>query len=163
MEHRVISKGEVEKVEAFIKDTIPVIKDEGFIEFANKSIEIAGRAKKAAADNNEKWTYLYSAITQWANKIVFHLFSEDLLTEELETKYRELEKMDVAGKLVQDYADERKAAEDELVGKMKPLHEARQGIGVFLGVLEGKELDEAKEQQAEYNQKVERAMMEQGA
>lgn len=159
-DHRIIKKEEVAKVEKFIETATKLLREEedkDFLEFYNKSLEISKTAQKAAADNNEKWTYLYSAVTQWANKLMFRLFEYNLTTAEIIEEYYALERQGEVGKLVQAYADERKAAEDELVAAMKPHHEARQGIGVFIGILEGRTPDEAKQAQAEYQERVAQA------
>lgn len=159
-EHRIIEKKDIEKVEHFIESASKLLRegdDDDFIEFYGKTLETSKTAQKAAADNNEKWTYLFSAVTQWANKLMFRLFEYNLTTPELIEEYYALERQGDVAKLVQAYADERKMAEDELVAQMKPHHEARQGIGVFIGILEGRTPEEAKQAQAEYQERVAQA------
>lgn len=162
-EHRIITKEDIKKVEDFIVKATKFLREEedkDNIQFYLDTLEISKAAQKAAADNNEKWTYLYSAITQWAHKLMFRLFEYDLTTEELVADFRALERQEVTGRLVQDYIDERAAAEEEVRAKALPLQEAKQGLNVFIGVLSGKTLEEAKQAQNEYNQKVAEAAME---
>lgn len=162
-EHRIITKEDIKKVENFIIKASKLLREEedkDNIQFYLDTLEISKAAQKAAADNNEKWTYLYSAITQWAHKLMFRLFEYDLATEELVAEFRTLERQEDTGRLVQAYIDERAEAEDALRAQVQPLQEAKQGLNVFIGILSGKTLDEAKQAQDEYNQKVAEAAME---
>lgn len=153
-DHRIVTKEDIKKLEDFIAKANALVTDKSQHEFNEQTIEISKVAQKEMADNNEKASYLYSMLTQQAHRLMFYLFEQGLHTPEVEAEYRTLDKMDVAGKMVQDYADERKAAEDELVAQMKVHHDARQGINVFTGILSGKTPEEAKRALDEYNQQV---------
>lgn len=154
MNHKVISKDDIKRVKTFIAHANVLVEEEAQHKFNDETLEISEVAQAHMADNNEKASYLYSMLTQQANRIMFYLFARNLHTPELEEEYRTLESIETTGGYVQSYADERREAEEAIAKQLEPYENARQGINVFTGILAGKTPKQAKQELEEYNKKM---------
>lgn len=106
--------------------------------------------------DNEKATYLYAAAMVWANQLAFNLFREGVLKtdDELDKEYRELEDADNTSSYVNLYMQEDKAEVERINQEQLKYSEHARELDLYKSIIGGMRLEEAKEKQKEYEEKM---------
>lgn len=124
--------------------------DKQNIQFFKQTLSSLEAAEAILNDKNtkhveEKEARVIDAATKWANQLVFILFRNNLMTPELDSKYRLFEPFETTAETAKKFYDEREQQKQEYIDGMNKLAEIDQDIDVFMAVLAGKSKKEAKE------------------
>ena len=77
-----INTSELDKAVSFINAYGSLLKDEDNVKFFASLPESIDAAKKAMADNEEKYAIMLDCVTRWANQLAFALFRDNAITDE---------------------------------------------------------------------------------
>ncbi len=100
--------------------------------------------------NEEKIALLGAYAIQEANRVVSTLWREQVLTPELEEKYRTLPTMKEMADKYNEFTSARKARMDEVMAQHKAIAEEEKEFDIFKGVINGMSKDEAENKYAAY-------------
>lgn len=152
-----INTAEVDKIMDFVLRASKLSKDPTTVEFFEKINDNVKTAKDNMADNEEKYAILKDAVTRWMNQLVFTLFRENVLTDEIEKEYREFDQVDVTTAAAKEFADARQKRIDSINDDHAVVIREQNGIDIFRAILGGMSAEEAKTKLAEYEEKLAQA------
>lgn len=152
-----INTAEVDKIMDFVLRASKLSKDPTTVEFFEKINDNVKTAKDNMADNEEKYAILKDAVTRWMNQLVFTLFRENVLTDEIEKEYREFDQVDATTAAAKEFADARQKRIDSINDDHAVVIREQNGIDIFRAILGGMSAEEAKTKLAEYEEKLAQA------
>lgn len=159
-EYRVIKIEEIEPTKSFIESHYEKVKNEASRADFEKVIKGADKALELLEGDhfdNEKATYLFATLTLYANQLAFALFRQDEMTKEIEEEYRALESADNTSAWVQEYLNTDKEEMERIQQEQINYTEHVKDIDVFKAVISGMRFEEAKQKQAEQEEKIRQA------
>lgn len=104
------------------------------------------------ADTKEKELMLKDTAVKVANQLSFILFRENLLTDELETEYRELPSPEATEAELKTENTIRKQSQEELQKQITEAQNQQKSIDIFMQVMGGLSKEEAEEKYEQYQQ-----------
>lgn len=148
---------QIDKITDFISRAKESIKDEDAkATFRDIDVYIKN-AKEAMADNEEKCAYLLDAVTRWANQIVFMLFRENNLPEDIKEEFFTFTPVAETTAKARKFIDARQAKIDEINEARAKVTEEQRGLDIFQAIIGGMSKEEAKAKLEEYDQKIAQA------
>lgn len=133
-----------------IKEGIALLPDDAKKDFKAQANDIfideaISNSMGAVNENEEKIALLKAYAVQEANRVAATLWRLQLLTDELETKYRTLPSMaDVAAEY-NKFNDARKERMDKIMADHKVISEEERDLDIFKGIINGISAREAEE------------------
>lgn len=156
----------IKKANQIIAEGIKLLPDEAKIDFkAQTGIFINEAISNAMAMVNkdeEREALLTAYATQEANRIASTLWREQLLTEDLEKKYRELPSMKEVADHYNGFTNARKERMDDIMRLHKELTDEERPLEIFKGVINGMSAKDAEKKYAEYQEQKNKAAAQQG-
>lgn len=146
-----------------IKDGIALLPDEAKGDFKAQASDIfineaINNACGALNENEEKIAMLSAYAVQEANRVVTMLWRMELLTEELETEYRKLPKMEDMAKTYNEFTSARKERMDKIMADHKVIAEEEKELDIFKGIINGVSAEESEKRYNEFKQQQQAAM-----
>ena len=148
-----------EALEVIDKAT-PLLSDDKQKDYFNgvaKSIRTASGMVGFEAENDEKRVRLCDAAIKYVNQLMFILFRENKIDEELGKQFRALVTPEYTGKLVKEFED----AREKRIEEVDKMHEAivneQKDLDIFTAVIAGMSKKEAEKRMAEYEAQVKEA------
>lgn len=152
-----------EKVTTIYEDALAVIekatplllddKQKGYFESVSKSIKTAADMLEAGKDsekNDEKVVRLCDAAVKYANQLMFILFRDDKITDELGTMFRRLVTPEFTGEQVRVYEKAREDRIEELNNAHQAIVDEQKDLDIFTAIIAGMSKEEAEKRMAEY-------------
>ena len=140
-----------DKVIDFIKTNLEVVEEENNKIYFQGCVESYANAKEIA-DTEEKQTYLYDAVTKWANQMSFLLFRRGTLSEEAAKTLRSFEAPEETTKAVGVFKDAREERIKEVRAEQEAIMAEDRELDILKGVIAGMGVEEAKQKLAEYEE-----------
>lgn len=162
VKHKEISLSQVEPLITFLRKNYKLLAEE-VDQDAFKDIVGYLETAKVMADDNKRRTCLYDAATKYVNQLAFRLYTENKLDEELTKVFRGFEPVKQVLEYAQAYTEEDKARADAITKAQKDYMAEREPFEIFRAVIAGMSEEEAKQKQAEYNQRKAEALHNAGA
>ena len=159
-----------EKVTTIYEDALAVIekaapllsddKQKEYFESVSKSIKTAASMVEVGKDsekNDEKVARLCDAAIKYVNQLMFILFRENKIDEELGEQFRALVTPEYTGEQVRAY----EKARDERIEEINNMHQAivdeQKDLDIFTAIIAGMSKEEAEKRMAEYEAQVKEA------
>lgn len=152
-----INTSDLDKAVSFINAYGSLLKDEDNVKFFASLPESIAAAKKAMADNEEKYAIMLDCVTRWANQLAFALFRDGTITDQIEDDFYALLPVAETTARAKAFADARKERIDDINLKHDEIIKEQKGLGIFQAILSGMSEEQAKEKQAEYDNQVAQA------
>lgn len=150
MEHKIITKEDIENVIGFIVRNTNSLEDANDRHAFAEITTALKNAQEMVGDDNKRATCLYDAATKYANQIAFRLFVEGNLSEGVLEEFRGFETVKTVVGYADAYTQEDKARADEITRMQQEYMDERKPFEVFQAVINGMSKEEAEAKQAEY-------------
>lgn len=144
------------KAKAIIAEGKELLKDEKQKTYFDGVIESLNAAEEMV-DNDEKNARLEDASIKFVNQLCFILFREELITDDLTARLRELPSPEETAEAVRKFDTERDARIEELNKKHEEIIDEQKGLDLFTAVIAGYSKEEAARKMAEHDAQIQQA------
>lgn len=149
-----------EALEVIDKAT-PLLSDDKQKDYFNgvaKSIRTAsGMVPGFEDENDEKRVRLCDAAVKYANQLMFILFRENKIDDELGAQFRALSTPEYTGQLVREFEEAREKRIEEVNKMHQAIVDEQKDLDIFTAVIAGMSKKEAEKKMAEYEAQVKEA------
>ena len=142
---------------AVIEKATPLLSDEKQKEYFTKTADSIRVASGLVNGSDEKLTRLCDAAVRYANQVLFILFREDKITEELGTMFRRLVTPEFTGEQVREFEKARDERIEEINNMHQTIVDEQKDLDIFTAVIAGMSKEEAEKKMAEYEAQVKEA------
>lgn len=146
-----------EKAKSIIVEGKELLKDEKQKTYFDGVVESLNAAKDMA-DDEEKNARLEDAAIKFVNQLCFILFREQLITDDLTARLRELPSPETTAEAVRGYDQARDARIEELNKKHEEIIDEQKALDLFTAVIAGYSKEEAARKMAEHDAQIQQAM-----
>lgn len=144
------------KAKAIIAEGKELLKDEKqktYFDGVMASLDAA----EELADDDEKNARLEDASIKFVNQLCFILFREELITDDLTARLRELPSPEETAEAVRKFDTERDARIEELNKKHEEIIDEQKALDLFTAVIAGYSKEEAARKMAEHDAQIQQA------
>ena len=142
---------------AVIEKATPLLSDEKQKEYFTKTAGSIRVASGLVNGSDEKLTRLCDAAVRYANQVLFILFREDKITDELGTMFRRLVTPEFTGEQVREFEKARDERIEEINNMHQTIVDEQKDLDIFTAVIAGMSKEEAEKKMAEYEAQVKEA------